>query len=163
MIWVSPRRRLALTVALLVGLIVVGLVVSHAHNAKPQAGVTYTGTVFVETAAGKVTQQLPISFGVTRSGRRVSAFRLPGGLPRGCPRQTVGSVTLAPGSAPLATPGRFEVNLALADATGRVGTLEISGDFHALNHESGAVATRYSAARLRGCDASGGYVTKAAS
>ncbi len=161
MIWISPGRRLPLTIALLVGLIVVGTILGHTHGAQPQAGATYTGTVFVETPAGTVTQRLPISFQVTRSGRNVTRFRFSGGLPRACQTSPPAGVRAASVTAPVRTPSRFEVNLALDAGAGRVGTLEISGSFHPLKRESGAVAARYSSPGLARCDASGGYTAKA--
>jgi hypothetical protein len=160
MIWISPKRRLPLVLALLVGLVVIGVIINHAHGPKPAAGATYTGTVYVETAAGKVTQRLPIAFGVSASGQQVASVRFSAGLPRACAAATLGSVTVPARSTPIRTPSRFELNLAITGSGRQVGTLEISGIFHTLNRESGAVAVHYSPPALRGCDATGGYTTK---
>lgn len=149
--------------ALLAGLVVVGVVVGHTHGRRPAAGALYTGTVDVETAAGEIVQRLPISFAIETSGRGVDRFRFPAGLPRACPRRTVGHVAVRPASAALRNTAHFEINLALSDRDGRVGTLELSGTFHSLNREAGAVAAAYSAPGLRGCDAGGGYTAKATS
>jgi hypothetical protein len=162
-IWVSRGRRLPLTIALLIGLIVLGVIIGRTHGPKPALGATYTGTVYVETAAGKITQRLPITFAVNGSGRRVSAFRFPGGLPRLCPASRLGTVSAATGTAPVRAPSGFELNLAIDGATPHIGTLEISGVFHSFNRESGAVAAHYGSAGRQGCDASGGYTAKAES
>jgi hypothetical protein len=160
MFWVSRARRLPLVAALLVGLIVLGVIVGHTHGARPHANATYTGTVYVQNRAGHVTAKLPISLTVDRSGQRVQSFRFPGGLPRACVSRASAKLTAQSGSAVLMNPSHFEINLAIIGAAGRVGTLELSGIFHSLNRESGAVATRYSARGLGSCDASGGYTAK---
>jgi hypothetical protein len=163
-IWTSsPRRRLQLTLALLVGLIVIGTILAHTHGAKPDAGATYTGTVIVETQAGRTVQQLPFSFEVATSGQEVAGFRLPAGVPTLCSKSTSGADVAADGSGSITNPSHFRVNLPIIGAGHRVGTLEISGSFHTLHRESGAVATRYSSSRLRDCDASGGYATRSSS
>lgn len=165
MLWASPRRRLPLTLALLAGLAVIAVVLSRGTGSRPEAGATYTGTVYVETPAGRITQKLPISFGIDRAGNRVGAFRISGRLPAACPESKLGPLVVLPASGPIRGASRFEVNLAVRSgtpgSTGRIGTLEISGIFHSLHREGGAVATRYSTPRLRGCDADGGYTTKA--
>jgi hypothetical protein len=157
----SPARRLPVVVALLAGLIVLGVIVGHTHGAKPHANGVYTGTVYVENDAGHVTARLPISLTVNRTGQRVGRLRFPGGLPQGCPGHSPGRLVASTASAVLRNPSAFEINLPITGASGPIGILEVSGVFESLDRESGAVATRYSAEHLRSCDASGGYTAKA--
>jgi hypothetical protein len=159
MIWVSAKRRLPLTIALIFGLIVIGAILSVSRGSKPSPGTVYTGTVVVQTPAGTIRGDRPVSFSVGAGARRVRAFRFAGGIPSLCPA-TAG--TTASGAGAIVSPSRFLARLAIRRANRRVGTLTISGDFHTLGHESGALSTRFDVPGLRRCDAGGAYSTRSA-
>jgi hypothetical protein len=156
---VSRKHRLPLTVALLVGLFVIGAILSRSHGAKPISGGTYTGTVYVPGTPGHNSRTLSIGFTVDRAADQVEAFRFPKGLPRHCSSATTASV--GSGSAKIVSPDKFLARLPILRSGTRIGTLLISGSFGSLNRESGAVQTTFSAAGLKRCGAVGGYMTKA--
>jgi hypothetical protein len=160
MIWVSAKRRLPLTIALIFGLIVIGAILSISRGSKPTPNTIYTGTVVVQTKAGTIRARRPVAFDVGASARTVRAFRFAGGIPSLCPA-TAG--TTVSGAGTIIKPSRFLARLAIRRASRRVGTLIVSGDFHALGREGGALTTRFTSPRLRGCGAGGAYSTKSGS
>ncbi|WP_249010124.1 hypothetical protein [Conexibacter sp. DBS9H8] len=162
MLWVSAKRRLPLTIALLIGLIVLGTAISRGHGPRPSAGATYTGTVVLVTRSGQVRRRLPLSFSISADGRRVGAIRFPAGLPTRCPGTIAGTISHQPAVTPLRAPSRFVVSLTIRSAVAALlGHLELSGVFHTFGRADGAVATTFTAAGLRDCGTGGGYVARA--
>jgi hypothetical protein len=156
-IWLSGRRRLPVTIALIFGLVAIGAILSVSHGSKPSADGVYTGTVIVQTKSGTTRGERPVSFDVAASAGAVQAFRFTGGVPSLC-RATAG--TTVSGRATIVGPGRFLARLPINRAATRVGTLLISGAFHTLGRESGALRTTFGPRDLRNCEATGGYTTR---
>jgi hypothetical protein len=162
-LWVSAKRRLPLTIALLLGLIVLGVAVGHAHGPRPSAGATYTGTVVLVTRTGQIRRRLPLGFSVSADGRRIGAIRFPDGLPSICPQTVAATISHRPGVTALRESSRFLVTLTIhaASLSGPpLGKLQLSGVFHSFGRVDGAVATTFTTRGLRHCGTGGGYAAR---
>ena len=121
--------------------------------AAPIKGATYKGNV---SRAGNVTY--PISFKVSRNGKRVSSFTLSKGYPVYCQGGGFGALQRASGT--IARNGTFKVKLPIyfAPAHSHQGFVIVSGSFAKHGKESGKVTTAFTHAG--GCNGTSRYATK---
>jgi hypothetical protein len=141
------KRLMVLT--LIVALAATGV----AFAAKPVKGATYTGTI-----QRYVT--FPISFKVSKNGKKVSHFKLVGGYPLYCQGGGFPNLTGA-GSGSVSKKGKFTAKLPVTEKVikplGRAGFVIITGKFGAHGTVSGKVKTDITDKSFKTCDGSTGW------
>ena len=121
--------------------------------AVPIKGATYKGKL---SRTGNVT--FPISFKVSRNGKRVGSFSFSNGYPVYC--QGGGFGALQPASGTITTSGTFKVELPIyfAPAHSHQGFVIVTGSFARRGKESGKVTTDLT--HGGGCNGTSSYTTK---
>ncbi|HTX47254.1 MAG TPA: hypothetical protein VMD48_13275 [Solirubrobacteraceae bacterium] len=141
---------------LLLTVIVVMAVAGAALAARPHRGATYTGRI---ERASNVT--FPISFTVSKSGKKVSSFKLPDSYPVYC--QGGGFPALGNGgSGAVANKGTFTVRLPLRNlrTNAAEGSLIVSGKFGAGASASGKVRTDIAGSAFKTCNGTSPFTAK---
>jgi hypothetical protein len=141
---------------LFLGVIVALAAASVAFAAKPHKGVTYKGTI---DRASNVT--FPISFTVSKNGKKVSSFRLSDSYPVYC--QGGGFPTLGNGgSGAIAKKGTFTVKLPLRNIRTNAadGSLIVSGTFGTGGSASGKVKTEITGSAFKTCNGSSAFTAR---
>jgi hypothetical protein len=128
---------------------------SVALAAKPKKGATYSGNIV--TKAGQLE---PISFKVSKNGKKVSHFKLVGGYPLYCQGGGFPNLTGA-GSGSVSKKGKFTAKLPVTEKVikplGRAGFVIITGKFGAHGTVSGKVKTDITDKSFKTCDGSTGW------
>ena len=141
---------------LLLTVIVVLAVSGAALAARPHRGATYTGRI---ERASNVT--FPISFTVSKNGKKVSSFRLPDSYPVYC--QGGGFPALGNGgSGAVGKKGTFTVKLPLRNVRTNAaeGSLIISAKFGAGGSASGKVKTDITGSAFKTCNGSSPFTAR---
>jgi hypothetical protein len=130
-----------------------------AKPAKPVKGATYSGNITrVIKSAGKTFKStLPISFKVSKTGKKVSGFTFTSFYPIYCQGGGFGSPQATTGR--ISKKGSFTVKLPLyfAPEHSHQGFLIVSGKFGKHNKESGTVKTDFTKSRV--CNGTSKYAT----
>jgi hypothetical protein len=131
-----------------------------AKPAKPVKGATYSGNITrVIKSAGKTFKAtFPISFKVSKNGKKVSTFTFTSNYPIYCQGGGFGSPQAASGR--ISKKGTFTVKLPLyfAPEHSHQGFLIVSGKFGKHKKESGAVKTDFTKSQT--CNGTAKYTTK---
>jgi hypothetical protein len=141
---------------LLLGVIVALAATGVAFAAKPHKGATYKGTI---DRASDVT--FPISFTVSKNGKRVSSFELSDSYPVYC--QGGGFPTLGNGgSGAIAKKGTFTVKLPLRNVRTNAaeGSVIVSGKFGIGGSASGKVKTDITGSAFRTCNGTSPFTAR---
>jgi hypothetical protein len=152
----SPRRLfLAALVLLALSSLSVCAVALAAHPAK---GKTYTGTIN-QSFGGKVVNQFPISFSVSKNGKKVKKFSLPSNVPIYCEGGGFGGAS--GGSAAVSKAGTFKIKLPIifAPTHEHQGFVTITGKFGPKKAEAGTISTEFT--KTKSCDGTSPYTTTA--
>ena len=123
--------------------------------ASPKKGKTYSG--LIRRTAG-ATSTFPISFEVSKNGRKVHDFSLPSGYPVYCEGGGFGEAQDA--TAKISNKGTFTAKLPLyfAPSHEHQGFVKITGKFAKKGHESGKVITEFT--KAKSCNGTSNYSTK---
>jgi hypothetical protein len=152
------EHRLRISLGLAAGLLLSCAVALPAWSvaASPKKGKTYSGEIR-RTAGGTIT--LPISFEVSKNGRKVHDFSLPSSYPVYCEGGGFGEAEDA--TAKISKKGTFNAKLPLyfAPSHEHQGFVKISGKFGKKGHESGKVVTDFT--KSKSCNGTSNYSTKA--
>ncbi|MBS1860566.1 MAG: hypothetical protein JSS68_02530 [Actinobacteria bacterium] len=126
---------------------------------QPGKGKTYTGSI-TRVVAG-TSSTFPISFEVSKNGKKVHDFSLPSSYPVYCEGGGFGEAQDA--TAKISKQGTFTAKLPLyfAPTHDHQGFLKITGKFGKKGHESGKVITEFSGAASTSCNGTSTYTTKA--
>jgi hypothetical protein len=141
----------------LTAIVAVAAAASVALAAKPVKGATYSGTITRDVG----TTTFPISFKVTKNGKKVSSFKLADAYPVYC--QGGGFPTLGTGgSGRIRHKGTFTVKLPLkAVMTSKPdGSIVVTGRFGAHGSASGKVKTQISGNFGKSCDGTSPFTAR---
>jgi hypothetical protein len=132
-----------------------------AKPGKPAKGATYSGNItrVVTTGGNTFKSTFPISFKVSKNGKKVSGFKLISGYPVYC--QGGGFGTAQSTSAKISAKGTFKVKLALyfAPEHSHQGFVIVSGKFGKHKEESGTIKTDFTKFGSS-CNGTSKYTTK---
>ena len=151
---VHHHPRVAVFCALIVLVAAVGAVgASAAHPAK---GKTYSGSI-KRLVGASIT--FPITFEVSKNGKKVHNFSLPSGYPVYCEGGGFGEVQDA--TAKVSSKGTFTAKLPIyfAPTHDHQGFVKITGKFGKKGHESGKAITEFSTSKT--CNGTSKYTAKA--
>ncbi len=150
----SPRVAVSCGLLVLIAALVAGAV--SANAAHPAKGKTYSGSV-KRLAGANIT--FPISFQVSKNGKKVHDFSLPSGYPVYCEGGGFGEVQKA--TAKVSSKGTFTAKLPIyfAPTHQHQGFVKITGKFGKKGHESGKVITEFSTSDT--CNGTSKYTAKA--
>lgn len=127
--------------------------------AQPGKGKTYSGSI-TRVVAG-TTSTFPISFQVSKNGKKVHDFSLSSGYPVYCQGGGFGEAQEA--TAKISKQGTFTAKLPLyfAPTHDHQGFVKVTGKFGKKGHESGKAITEFTGGSLTGCNGTSKYTTKA--
>lgn len=127
--------------------------------AGPKRGATYSGLITRVIDGNSST--FPITFEVSKNGKKVEDFSLPSDYPIYCEGGGFGEAQAA--TAKISRQGTFTAKLPLyfAPTHDHQGFLKVTGKFGKQGHESGKVVTEFSGGSLTGCNGTSKYTTKA--
>lgn len=130
---------------------------SQALAAHPRTGKTYSGKIRQSLDHGRFVNTYPISFSVTKDGKRVRGFTMASSFPIYC--QGGGFGTGAGGSGSISKAGKFKVTVPIifTPTHQHQGSLTITGTFRAHGRESGQIVTRFTKATQ--CGGTSPYTT----
>lgn len=154
-----PGRPSPVAVAASFALICAVAIPSLSMAAQPGKGKTYSGSI-TRVVAG-TSSTFPISFQVSRNGKKVHDFSLPSSYPVYCEGGGFGEAQEA--TAKISRQGTFTAKLPLyfAPTHDHQGFVKITGKFGKKGHESGKVSTEFTGGSLTGCNGTSKYTTKA--
>jgi hypothetical protein len=151
------KRVLCLTI---IGVLAAASVALAVKPAKPVKGATYSGNIVrvIESAGKTFKSTFPISFKVSKNGKKVSGFTLTSNYPIYCQGGGFGTPQAASGR--ISKKGSFTVKLPLyfAPSHQHQGFLIVSGKFAKHKKESGAVKTDFT--KYHACNGTAKYTTK---
>jgi hypothetical protein len=129
-----------------------------APAANPQKGKTYSGTIKQSFSGSQVVNQFPISFTVSKNGKKVGSFKLPSNVPIYCQGGGFGGVS---GGSASVSKGKFKAKLPIvfAPTHEKQGFAIITGAFKSGGRESGSVTTAFT--KAKDCNGKSPYTTKA--
>jgi hypothetical protein len=151
------KRVLCLTI---VGVLAAASVALAAKSVKPVKGATYSGkmTRVVKSMGNTFKSTFPISFKVSKNGKKVSGFTFTSSYPVYCQGGGFGSPQAASGK--ISAKGTFKVKLPLyfAPAHSHQGFLIVSGKFGKKKKASGTVKTDFT--KFSTCNGTAKYTTR---
>ena len=150
----SPRAVAFCGLVALIAALVVGA--CSANAAQPAKGKTYSGSI--ERLAGANTT-FPITFEVSKNGKKVHDFSLPSGYPVYCEGGGFGEAQDI--TAKISSKGTFTAKLPIYFAPNHEhqGFVKITGKFGKKGNESGKAITEFSS--FKTCDGTSKYTAKA--
>jgi hypothetical protein len=154
---VPSRKQFTITVA---ALAIVSLsICAVALAAHPAKGKTYTGTISQSFKGSEVVNPLPISFAVSKSGKKVQHFSLSSNVPFYCEGGGFGGVS--GGSAKVTNTGTFKVKLPIvfAPTHEHQGFAIITGKFRPKKGVKGSITTEFT--KIKSCGGKSPYTATA--
>lgn len=150
----SPRAAVSCGLLILIAALAVGA--GSANAAHPAKGKTYSGSI-KRLAGANIT--FPITFTVSKNGKKVHDFSLPSGYPVYCEGGGFGEAQDA--TAKVSSKGTFTAKLPIyfAPTHDHEGFVKVTGKFGKKGHESGKVITEFSGATT--CNGTSKYTAKA--
>ncbi len=151
-----PSHRAAISCGLVIALAALAAYAGSAVASHPAKGQTYSGSI-TRLAGANIT--FPISFEVSKSGKKVHDFSLPSGYPIYCEGGGFGEVQDA--TAKVSSKGTFTAKLPIyfAPTHDHQGFVEVTGKFGKKKRESGKVSTDFTTSHA--CNGTSKYTTKA--
>ena len=153
---VRRSARAAISCGLVVLIVALAAGAGSASAAHPAKGKTYSGSI-KRLAGANVT--FPITFEVSKNGKKVHDFSLPSGYPVYCEGGGFGEVQDA--TAKISSKGTFTAKLPIyfAPTHDHQGFVKITGKFGKKGHESGKVITEFSTSKT--CNGTSKYTATA--
>jgi hypothetical protein len=153
---VRRSSRVAVSCGFAAALAALAVVAGTADAAHPIKGKTYSGSI-QRVAGGNIT--FPITFEVSKNGKKVHDFSLPSGYPVYCEGGGFGEAQDA--TAKISSKGTFTAKLPIyfAPTHDHQGFVKITGKFGKKGHESGKVITEFSTSKT--CNGTSKYTTGA--
>ncbi len=149
----SPRAAFCCGILAMIGAIAV--VAGSADAASPANGKTYSGTIKLTMASNVV---FPISFQVSKNGKKVDNFSLPNGYPIYCQGGGFGEAQQA--TAKVSSKGTFTAKLSIyfAPTHKHEGFVKVTGKFGKKKQARGKVITEFGSSST--CNGTSKYTAK---
>ena len=137
-------------------LVLIAALAGSANAANPAKGKTYSGSMKLPMASNVT---FPISFQVSKNGKKVGNFSLPNGYPIYCQGGGFGEAQKA--TAKVSSKGTFTAKLPIyfAPSHEHQGFVKVTGKFGKKKQESGKVITEFSTSES--CNGTSTYTAKA--